>query len=46
MQQARGKDTFKYHEHAKRPVELMSKKDVAFKNKANEEVIKNILQRS
>ena len=40
VQQARGKDTFKYHEHAKRPVELMSKKDIELKNKANEELSK------
>ncbi len=40
VQQARGKDTYKYHEHAKRPVELMSKHDMIFKNKANEELSK------
>ena len=40
VQQARGKDTFKYHEYAKRPVDLMSKKDIEFKNKANEELAK------
>ena len=40
VQQARGKDTFKYHKHAKRPVELMNKKDIIFKNKANEELSK------
>jgi len=40
VQQARGKDTFKYHEHAKRPVELMSNKDIELKNKANEELSK------
>ena len=40
VQQARGKDTFKYHEHAKRPVELMNKDDMIFKNKANEELAK------
>ena len=40
VQQARGKDTYKYHEHAKRPVELMSKDDMMFKNKANEELSK------
>ena len=40
VQQARGKDTFKYHEHAKRPVELMDKNDMIFKNKANEELAK------
>ena len=40
VQQARGKDAFKYHEHTKRPVELMSKKDIELKNKANEELAK------
>jgi len=40
VQQARGADTFKYHEHAKRPVELMNKKDIKFKNKANKELAK------
>ena len=40
VQQARGKDAFKYHEHTKRPVELMSKKDIELKNKANEELSK------
>ena len=40
VQKARGKDTFKYHEYAKRPVELMNKNDMIFKNKANEELAK------
>ena len=40
VQQARGKDTFKYHEYAKRPVELMDKNDMIFKNNANEELAK------
>lgn len=40
VQQARGKDAFEYHEHTKRPVELMSKKDIELKNKANEELSK------
>ena len=40
VQQARGKDPFKYHEHAKRPVELMNKDDMILKNKANEELSK------
>jgi len=40
VQQARGKDTFKYHEHTKRPVELMNKNDMILKNKANEELSK------
>ena len=40
VQQARGKDTFNYHEHAKRTVELMNKNDILFKNKANDELSK------
>ena len=40
VQQARGTDTFKHHEHTKRPVELMSNKDVALRKKANEELSK------
>ena len=40
VQQARGKDTFKFHEHIERPVELMGKKDVALRIKANEELQK------
>ena len=40
VQQARGKDTFQYHVHTKRPVELMGKKDIELKNKANEELSK------
>ena len=40
VQQARGKDTFKYHAHTKRPFELMNKNDIIFKNKANEELAK------
>ena len=40
VQQARGKDTFKYHEHTKRPAELMNKNDMIFKNKANEQLAK------
>ena len=40
VQLARGEDTSKYHEYAKRPVELMNKNDMIFKNKANEELSK------
>jgi ectoine hydroxylase-related dioxygenase (phytanoyl-CoA dioxygenase family) len=40
VQKARGQDKFKYHEYTKRPVELMSKKDIELKNKANEELSK------
>ena len=40
VQQARGTDKYKYHEHVKRPVELMGKKDVALRLKANDELFK------
>ena len=40
VQKARGQDKFQYHEYTKRPVELMSKKDIELKNKANEELSK------
>ena len=40
VQQARGEDKFKYHQHTKRPVELMNKNDMILKNKANEELSK------
>ena len=40
VQQARGKDVFKFHEHTERPVELMGKKDIALRIKANEELQK------
>ena len=40
VQQARGKDNFKYHEHTKRPSELMSKEDKNIRIKANKELSK------
>ena len=40
VQQARGKDIFKYHEHTKRPSELMSKEDINIRIKANNELSK------
>ena len=40
MQQARGNDTFKYHEHVKRPTELMNNNDIATRKIANEELSK------
>ena len=40
VQLARGRDEFKYHEHTKRPIELMNKKDVALRIKVNEELSK------
>ena len=40
VQQAREKDNFKYHEHTKRPSELMSKEDINIRIKANNELSK------
>ena len=40
VQQARGIDKFKYHEHTKRPVELMTQNDIKTRKKANEELSK------
>ena len=40
VQQARGKDNFKYHEHTKRPSKLMSKEDINIRTKANKELSK------
>ena len=40
VQLARGNDYFNYHEYVKRPVELMNKKDLECRNKANEELSK------
>jgi non-haem Fe2+, alpha-ketoglutarate-dependent halogenase len=40
VQQARGTDKFNYHEHTKRPVELMNKEDVVLRIKANKELSK------
>ena len=40
VQQARGIDEFKYHEHTKRPVELMTQNDIKTRKKANEELSK------
>jgi len=40
VQQARGNDTFKYHEHVARASELMNQKDIKIKKKANEELSK------
>ena len=38
VQLARGEDSFKYHKHVKRSLNLMSKKDVLLRKKANEEL--------
>ena len=40
VQQARGNDTFKFHEHVKRPTELMNENDIKTRKKANEELSK------
>jgi len=40
VQLARGKDLFNYHENVKRPLELMSKKNILLRNKANNELSK------
>ena len=40
VQQARGKDTFNYHEHVKKPLELMNEKDILTRKKANDELSK------
>ena len=40
VQQARGVDPFKYHEHVKRTIKLMNKDDIALRNKANDELSK------
>ena len=40
VQQARGSDTFKYHQHVKRTTELMNENDIITRKKANEELSK------
>ena len=40
VQQARGNDTFKFHEHVKRPTKLMNENDIITRKKANEELSK------
>ena len=40
VQQARGDDTFKYHEHVARPSELMNHRSIQIRKKANEELSK------
>tara|TARA_Y100000741_G_scaffold223215_1_gene170343 strand:+ start:342 stop:1169 length:828 start_codon:yes stop_codon:yes gene_type:complete len=40
VQLARGKDSFNYHEHAKRPIKLMNENDILLRKKANEELSK------
>jgi non-heme Fe2+,alpha-ketoglutarate-dependent halogenase len=38
VQQARGDDTFKYHQHTKRPNRLMSLEDIEIRKKANDDL--------
>ena len=40
VQQARGEDAFKFHEHTKRPIGLMNKEDIKIRTKANTELSK------
>ena len=40
VQLARGKDLYKYHEHVTRASELMNKKDILIRKKANDELSK------
>ena len=40
VQQARGDDKFKYHQHTKRPTKLMQKIDIEVRQKANNELSK------
>ena len=38
VQQARGDDTFKYHQHTKRPSRLMDQEDIKIRKKANDDL--------
>ncbi len=40
VQLARGKDNYKYHQYVKRPNELMNRKDVLLRKKANDDLSK------
>ena len=40
VQQARGDDTFKYHQHTKRPKKLMNLEDIEIRKKANNDLQK------
>ena len=40
VQQSRGNDVFKYHEHVQRATELMNEKDIQIRKKANDELSK------
>ncbi len=46
VQQARGKDNYSYHEHVSRAKELMNKKDIDTRDKANKELSKIFYSRS
>ncbi|MDC0529519.1 phytanoyl-CoA dioxygenase family protein, partial [Candidatus Pelagibacter ubique] len=38
VQQARGDDTFNYHQHTKRPSSLMNSEDIEMRKKANDDL--------
>ena len=38
VQQARGDDTFKYHQHTKRPSSLMNLENIKIRKEANEDL--------
>jgi hypothetical protein len=38
VQQARGDDTFKYHQHTRRPKSLMNSRDIEIRKKANDDL--------
>ena len=40
VQQARGNDTFNYHKHTKRPINLLDPENIKVRNKANEDLEK------
>ena len=46
VQQARGKDTFQFHEYIARPKELMDKKTLVLRNRANKELQKTLYKDS
>ena len=40
VQQARGDDTFKHHQHTKKPIKLMDSVDIKVRKKANDDLQK------
>ena len=40
VQQARGNDNFRYHQHTKRPNSLMNREDIKIRKKANADLQK------